>query len=553
MRPHRHRSDGRRRWPLPPAALAAALLAVGCGGGGGSDPPVADGGRPRSGGTLVVGASSDVRSVNQVLTAGTTFEQAILDQMFLRLFEEQPDYAEHPPTLAPQLAASQVWSEDRSELTIELRDDVFWSDGTPVSADDVRWTWQAQTSPDVAWPYASMKDSIVDVEVLGPRRLRVRFATASPSQLSDLNEGVILPRHAWSELPLADWRANNRWFQEHLVVNGPFTLESWEPQQQIVLRRNERYHVAGQPYLDRVVFRIVPQQANQIRQLLAGELDFVDHVGAAEAHKIQASPVTRLIAYWHRQYNYICWNVRRPLFAETAVRQALTMAIDRQALIDALSFGHARIATSPIISSVWAHDDRLEPWPYDPAAARRLLAEQGWRDGDGDGVLERNGRPFSFDLSTNADSTIRVDAAVLIQDQLRRVGVDAQVRRIEFTTLVDMNLEHDFDATLGGWGIDTSLDLTYAFHSDSYENGHNFGGYSNPELDGLIEATRREIDPAARLELLHRAQGIIHRDQPYTFLWEPQRLAAVNRRVRNAQPNPLSSYFHLQEWWLADG
>ena len=138
-----------------------------------------------------------------------------------------------------------------------------------MTAEDVRWTWEAQTDPDLAWGYAQSKENIRDVEVTGPHSLRVHFHRPSPSQLTELNEGVILPRHAWSELPFSEWRSNESWFVEHLVVNGPFDLESWARQEQIVLRRNEAYHQAELPRLDRVVFRVVPQKQNQIGELLS--------------------------------------------------------------------------------------------------------------------------------------------------------------------------------------------------------------------------------------------------------------------------------------------
>ncbi len=511
---------------------------------------VADPPRQRRGGTLVIGASYDIRGVNQLLGTHSTFSEAILDQMFLHLLEEQPDYAEHPPTLAPQLAERYQWSEDLKTLTLYLRPDVLWSDGVPVTAEDVRWTWQAQTHPDVAWGHADMKRAITEVEVVNPGTVRVHFEEASSSQLTDLNEGAILPKHAWSQLPFDEWHESADWFLQNLVVDGPFMLESWRSQEQITLRRNERYFKEGLPYLDQVVIRIIPQKSNQILQLLSGELDYVDHIPALEAARVERAEDLKIIDFWHRQYDFICWNLGNPLFADVEVRRALTMAIDRQSIIDALWFGYAKMSTSPIISSVWAHNQELEPWPYDPQEARRILAEKGWRDSDADGILDRAGRKFSFELSTNADSSERVDTAVMIQQQLRNIGIEARVRQMEFNTLIDKNLAHEFDATIGAWGIDTSLDLTYAFHSDSIDNGYNFGQYSNPEVDRLIDRARTVSDPQRLGSIVKKIQYLLHRDQPYTFLWERRRLIGARARLQNAQPNPLRSFFHLEEWWL---
>ncbi|MEE9562028.1 MAG: ABC transporter substrate-binding protein, partial [Thermoanaerobaculia bacterium] len=455
----RHRSLPRGRFG---AVVAAVLLAMACDRRIEAPTAAVTSEEPRRGGTAVIGSGADFGGVNELTSSHSTFSRAILEKLFLHLLEEQPDYALHPPTFAPQLAASYEWSEDHLVLTLHLRPEVVWSDGVPVTAEDVRWTWQAQIDPELAWEYAQVKESIVDMEVVDSHTLKVLFKQAAASQLTDLNEGVILPRHVWSRLPAVEWNERAEWFTENLVVNGPFTLESWSPQSEIVLERNESFYKPEQPYLDRVVFRIVPEKSNRILQLLAGDLDLVEQIPPAEAARIRDDEALDLLEFWHRQYDFICWNLDNPLFAAAATRRALTLAIDRQSIIDALLFGYARVATSPIISTVWAHDPELEPWPYDPAAARELLAGEGWRDADGNGILDRDGQPFRFELSTNTDSRIRVDAAVMIQEQLRRVGIDARVRRMEFNTLVDKNLEHDFDATLGAWGIDTSLDLTYA-------------------------------------------------------------------------------------------
>ena len=382
---------------------------------------------PQTGGTLVIGVGADLRGINPVLSdidAFTTYLQRLL---LLTLLEEQPDYAQHPPTFDPRLAESWDWSEDHKVLTLSLRPGVTWSDGVPVTAEDVRWTWQMQTHADVKWGRAESKENIENVEVVDELTVRVRYHHKSPSQLAEINEGPILPRHLWSELPPSQWIDNATWFEHNMVSSGPYRLESWEPQQQIVLVRNAAYFEEGLPYIDRVVFRIVPDKSNQVRQLLSGDLDLVRAVPAANAAEIEASDRTQLLSFWHRQYNFIAWNLCRDLFTDRRVRKALTLAIDRSTLVEALLQGRGRVGASPVISTVWAADPNLEPLPYDPEQAKMLLAQAGWSDTDGDGVLDKDGRALSFEIMTNSSSRVRVDAAVMIQEQLRRSGVDASV------------------------------------------------------------------------------------------------------------------------------
>ena len=547
----------RCRWFSAPAALvparlllAALLSAVACGRAPDPAPPEQPAG-PLTGGTAIVAEASDITSLNPLLDAGKSFNEDIFDALYLQLFEEQSGFAEGTPAFAPELATSWQWSEDRRTLSIELRPDVVWSDGVPLTAEDVVWTWRMQTDDRIAWSYAGLKESILEIKAVDTGRLLVRFDSPSPTRLAELNQGHILPRHRWRELPAESWRSSGEWFRDNLVVSGPFRLADWQPDQQIVLERNPAYYRAGFPRLDRVVFRIIPEPSNRLTQLLAGAVDFVAAVPPAAARQIEADPDTRLVSFWARQFNFVEWNLARPMFAEAAARRALTQAVDRPRIVDTLWFGHAKVASSPIISSVWGHRADPGPWPYDPVRAAEELAALGWRDEDGDGVLDRRGQRFEFELLTNSGGRVRSDAMVMIQEDLRRIGVAARPRQLELNTTVDKMKQHDFDAVLFGFNIDTSLDLTYGFHSKSIADGYNFGGYANPEVDRLIDAARVEGDPAQREWLLREIQGILHDEQPLTFLWEPQQLNGVSLRLRGVQPNPLSPLFNLEEWWLA--
>ncbi|MEJ2086121.1 MAG: ABC transporter substrate-binding protein, partial [Acidobacteriota bacterium] len=459
---------------------------------------------PRRGGTLVIATKNDLMSVNPVVVAVDASTQSVLDRLFLSLFEELPDFAEHPPTFGPQIAKQWSWSEDRLILRVELRDDLFWSDGVPLTSEDVVWTWQVQTSSEISWNQAGSKESILAVEALEDHLVRVEFRQQTDSPLWDLNEGAILPKHVWSRLPLSRWRHEADWFVDHLVTSGPYRLERWDRQQQVILTRNERYFDPELPRIDRLVFKQVPLEFNQVGQLLSGQLDFVVNVPVEEAGEAERVGDVALVPYPAGQYNFICWNLENPLFSDVQVRRALTMAIDREAIVDSVLFGRAVVSNSPILSSVWAYNRDLEPWPYDPERSRKLLAELGWHDTDGDAVLDRQGQPFEFELLTNAGSRPRVDATVMIQEQLRRLGIDVKVRSLEFNSLSELVLRHDFESVLLGWSVDTSLDQTSIFHSNSIEDGSNFGSYSNPELDRLIEMSNSELDSERRAEVLAR-------------------------------------------------
>ncbi|MEM1202501.1 MAG: ABC transporter substrate-binding protein [Acidobacteriota bacterium] len=503
--------------------------------------------------TVVVAQPIDIQGTNELLVQATTIHTALhYFMLFLPLLEEQADYQDGPPTFAPRLAESYELSEDRLALTFRLRTDIVWSDGVPVTSADVRFTWEAQTHPEVAWPFVDTKARIRDVEVIDDHTVRFHFTEVYANQLEDVVQGVILPAHAWGKLPFEEWRSNSAWFDENLVVNGPFTLESHTPQQRFVVRRNERYFEPGLPRVDRVVFEIIPDSANQLNLLRTGKADFVEFVPPAEAESIEADPDLYLVKHIPRFFFYIAWNVTRPQFAEPEVRRALTLAIDRETIVDTLFYGWATVSHSPLVSNVWAHNKDLEPWPFDPAAARRLLAEAGWQDTDGDGVLDKDGQPFRFELMTNSENQLRKDITVMVQEQLKQVGIEVVPRSMDFNALLAPLARQEFDAVVSGLALGTDLDLTFNFHTRGITEGFNWSGYSNPEMDTLIEASLVALDPAEAKRTFDRIQVLLHEEQPLTFLYESVRPSGVRQRLQDTNPNSLSSFANLRSWRVED-
>lgn len=531
-------------------AVLLALLAAGCR----TDEPgpahQEGNGEPRRGGTVVTGWTAEPGGVNELIVPSSQVTNELLFRVFLHLVEEQPDFQDHPPTFEPQIAASYEWSDDHKILTFHLRKGAVWSDGVPITAEDVRWTWQAQTNADVLWDNAEAKDYISDVEVVDPYTVRFHFSRVYATQLLDANEGVILPKHAWEKIPFTQWRQSGDWFKNHIVVSGPFTIASWVPQQQIVMARNERYYDKRFPYLDRVVMRIVSDQASAFTQLLSGDIDFMPQIAPGDAPRVKADPDLELLAYWFNVYVTAGWNNEHPLFRDPEVRRALTLGIDRQTIVETLLGSYGRIADSPILTMVWAHDDSIQPLPYDPAEARRILAAKGWRDSDGDGVLDKDGKPFAFELISNAGNQARADAAVMIQDQLKKVGIRVEPLQVEFNTLVDQTNEGRFAAAMLGFTMDTSLDLTAQLHSESIGgNGSNYTRFRNPEVDRLLDLSMSQKDILEAKPYFDQIQQIVHREQPMTFLWEPQRLSGASKRLRNVKPTVAFTFFNLEEWW----
>ena len=403
------------RWLTCAAALTAMLL-------GACSPETSTQTPQTRENSVTVAYGIDITGVNELIQPLSGIHTMLnYFALFMPLVEEQADYQDGPPTFAPRLAESWSFSEDGLALTFNLRDDVVWSDGTPTTAEDVRFTWLAQTNEAVGWAFAESKRRISDVEVVDATTVIFHFSETFPQQFFEAAQGVILPKHAWGQLPFEEWRDNAKWFEDNLVTNGPFKLASWQPQQRFVLERNPRYFEEGLPKLDRVVFEVVPDMTQQLSLLRAGRADFIELVPYGEAAAVNDRPDLYLTSFIPRNYFFLAWNTAREPFSTAEVRQALTLAIDRQSIIDSLFYGFGKTSFGPLPSDVWAHHDSLEPWPYDPERARQMLAEQGFADSDGDGIIERDGEPFRFELITNGDNTLRRNILVMVQSQLKQV------------------------------------------------------------------------------------------------------------------------------------
>jgi peptide/nickel transport system substrate-binding protein len=537
-----------RRWIQVTVRVALVVAAASCRRDGAIQPAQVTADGPRSGGQVVIGESTDISTLNEYQSAGEATENAIIDLVFPTLMLEQPDFELHPPSFAPRLATSWEFSEDNRTLTFHLRDDAVWTDGVPVTAEDVRFTFTVQKSKVIGSPGLEIKDFISDVEVVDPHTVRFHFTRVYPYQLMDANDGHIVPAHAWGQVPFEKWRTTD--FEPIMVSCGPFRVAAHNPNQTLRLERNPTYWGKPRPYFDRLIFRVIPELSSQTNQLMAGEIDLIHGIPPREAQRIRDDPDLEIVEFPSRKWGFVAWNNRKPLFADRRVRRALTLGVNRKAAVDAVYHGFAQLATGPVLSSMWAFNRNLPQLPYDPQQAAALLAEAGWRRRPGDGLLVRDGRPFAFDLAYPATNTLRGELAVLIQADLARLGITVKPLQTEFTAFVATTETGEFDALLWVWEEATRVDLTSIWSSPSATAGsNNFIAYSNPEVDRLIAAAREEPDYTRSKVIFDRIQEIIVDDQPVTFLYEAKEIVAINRRIRGADINAGGVFFNLEEWY----
>ncbi len=495
---------------------------------------------------LVIGLPADVVSLNPLMST-SSIDYDVQKQLFLRLMEEKPRFN----GFVPELAKRWEFSPDGRIITFHLRTRVMWSDGVPLTGRDVAFTYRAETNPKLGWIFQSDKAQIDSVVAPNDSTVQFYFSRRYPDQLSDANEGFILPEHVLAGLSPEQWQKSR--FNRFPVTAGPYLLLRWVSQQSIQMAANPVYFRKGFPQIRHVIFKIVPDESVRLSQILNGEIDILEGISVRRVVHLKKRPNIVIEHFPDLAYGFLGWNLRNPLFRSRRVRQALSLAIDRKSIVDNVFGGFARICDSPILPQSWAYCDTIRPIPFNPEQARKILEKMGWRDGNGDGFLEKNGKPFRFELMTNFGNPTRRDLAVLIQAQLKKIGVDAQIQLYDWSIFLDRFKSGDYDAVLSAWRLSSKLELRSFWHSESIGNGFNRFFYRNPKVDALIDRVENVVDPKQAKPLWWKLQSLIYRDQPVTFLYIPDRVIAYRNRLAQPEFHPLSTYFYLYKWHWANG
>ena len=525
-------------------AVLAGCSRGGCGTARDAGPETASPGAPRRGGTAVVAIPSEPKSLMPYAAAAQgTPASDILVQLFPYLITTEPDLISY----SPQLARSWEWEADGRTLVFQLRDDARWEDGVPVTAEDVAFSFDVARDTLVGWPTLRWKREIQACEVVDPHTVRFRFARVPREAVRFAKEGFIIPKHLLASVPRDRWADAD--FAKHPIGCGPFRIDRWEPAQRLVLVRSDTYWERDRPYLDRLVFRIVPDAPTRVRLLRAGELDLVDELTTREATTMRTSgEAVRILTCKGRDYDYIAFNLRDSLFANRSVREALTRALDRRGLVASLLQGFAEPLDGPVVPILWAHDADLAPLPYDPPGARQLLATAGWMDRDGDGWLDRGGRRFEFTVLLVNDNERRRDVIVAAQSQWKEIGVKADVQMLERGALAERRIHGQFELLSAGWGSNVAMELEPIWGCGGRSN---FVGYCNPRVDSLIaSATYLPYDGAKKP--LVEAQRLIAADAPYIFMYSLFNIVGTSARLQDVQVDARGTILNPEAWWVTD-
>lgn len=499
-------------------------------------------GPPASGGSIFFGTIGEASNLIPYLTSDSASHE-VAELIYTAPLRYNKD-------LQPEPWAAESWSmEDGGKrMRFTLRKGILWEDGQELTAEDVAFTCKLAADPATGSPYAEDFLRIKELRVIDRYTFEVRydqfFARAVSTWMNP-----ILPKHI-----LEGQNIRSTPFARKPMGAGPYRLKSWEPGSRIVLEASPTYF-AGKPRIDEVVYRIIPDNATMFMETRAGRLDVMD-LSPLQYLRQTSGPEWQSrfhkFRYIASVYIFLGFNLEHPFFKDVRVRRAISMAIDREGIIKGVLLGQGVPAFGPFKPGSWPYHPGLKPMPRNIAAARALLAEAGFADHNGDGLLDRDGQPLAFTILTNQGNEQRILAATVMQSQLREVGIDVRIRTVEWAAFIrEFVNKGRFDAVLLGWTIPQDPDLFSVWHSSqTFEGGLNFTHYRNPEVDKLLEEAQSTPDQKKRAELYYRIQEIFDADQPYCFLFVPYALPVVQRRFQGIEPALAGIMYNFEKWWI---
>ena len=497
--------------------------------------------KPEDGDWIVAHLPGEMENLNPI-TSSDSNENAVNSYIMESLLQRDNETLEMKPLLAKTWEAS----ADHLSYTFHLYEEAKFSDGQPVTADDVKFSFDTIMDPKV--DAAHLRNYYKDVtacDVLDPHS--VRFTCDKPyfRHLIMLSSLPILPKHVYGTGDF-NKHANNR----NPIGSGPYVLESWTTGQQLVLTRNENYWGEKPPVKKRVL-RIVQDNNVAFELLLKGELDTMEVLPEQWINRTNGPEFTQRFnkhEYYGARYSYIGWNSRKPQFQDKMVRRALTMLLNRDLILKTIYYNLGVAVTNEFFIQTPEYNRDIKPFPYDPEQAKQLLAQAGWKDTNGDGTIDKEGVEFAFELIIRNGSPEDEQIASNYKEDLRKAGIDMTIRKLEWATLLEKVDTRTFDAVRLGWQSPPDSDPYQVWHSSQMEKGSNYVGFNNPEADKLIEEARETFDHDARIKMYHRFSEIVYDEQPYTFMFCIKVLDAVDKRFHNVVVYP--SGLDSREWFV---
>lgn len=451
--------------------------------------------------------------------------------------------------LVGDLAESWEISDDCKTIIFHLRKGVKWHDGVEFTSEDVEFGYRTIIDEKTPTAYASSFDEVKEVKAIDPYTLKITYKKPFAPGLSTWGTLVVLPKHLLEGKDITKSE-----LARSPIGTGPYVFKEWVPGQKIVLEANKNYFEKGKPYIQRYIYRIIPDQSTMFLELRAGNLDFAG-LTPLQFKRQTDTPYFKTnfkkYNYLSMAYTYLGYNLKNKFFSDKMVRQAFSYAINKKEIVEGVLLGLGKEATGPYKPDTWIYNPDVKQYNYNPERARELLKDAGFKDTNGDGILEKDGKTFEFTVITNQGNEQRIKTAELIQRNLSDIGVKMNIRVLEWTAFLDTIDRRDFEAVILGWSLDPDPDQYDIWHSSKTgPKEFNFVSYNNPEVDKLLVNGRNTCSKEERKKYYFKLQEILAEDQPYTFLYFPEALPIVHARFQGIKPAPAGIGYNFVDWFV---
>ncbi|MBC7895624.1 MAG: peptide ABC transporter substrate-binding protein [Cytophagaceae bacterium] len=533
---------------LPVLTLAVAVVACG-------EP--APGTASARGGTIVFAVAGEPEHMAPP-TIISIQAKMVVDQVFEGLAALAPGGTTLGDAgLEPRVAESWTWSADSSTIDFKIDPQSRFHDGHPVTAADAIFSYALFQDPKVGSGFASNFPALDSLSMVDSMTVRAHFKDRSPERIFRLATNLtVMPKHLLEGVDRT--KLSESPFAQAPIGSGPYRFVKWDRGAGMEFRadttRSRRRALS-----DRILLRFVSDLNSGARTVTAGEADFVESLRPEGLALVKADGPMRVVEYPSVDHGYLLFNMRsatdrkapHALFADVAVRRAIGMAIDRRAVVRIALDSLAVVSHGPFVRSSWAADTTIAQLPHDLDRARALLDSAGWRDGNGDGIREKNGKPMRFQLSVPSVSATRKQMAVALQEQLKQLGVDAVIDASEPANLFPRLIQGKFDAFIHVWHEDASPSgITQAWGGRDVEQSGNWGYYMNPKVDSLLESATLATDRATARALYRQAYETIVQDAPAIFLWEPRTFALSHKRIKFDALDGVAWWTGIPQWTI---
>lgn len=508
------------------------------------------------GGTLVIATSADPNLLFPPLVVSTQARQ-VAEQLYDYLVVVGPEMDTFGNAgFRPRLAESWKWSSDSLSIAFRIHPEARWHDGVRADASDVRFTYQVYTNPKLGSPTAEELSNIDSVTTTDSFTAVFWYHARSPHQLLDASQMMILPRHILEKLPLESLAEAGA--SAAPIGTGRFRFKRWTRGSSLEITADTANY-RGRPSLDRVIWSVAPNPATAVTKLFGGEADLFAALRSENVAELKRHPELRVTSLPGTVYVYMAFNIRdpnrtgraHPIFGSRELRRALSMAVDRAALVQNAFDTLAKVAIGPTVHVFPTTDTMLKQIPFDPQRAKAILDSLGWTDTSADGIRNRKGQDLAFTALVPSSSQPRVRMAVLIQEQLRRIGVRMKIESMEFNTFQSRLESRDFDVALWSWHLGAtpnSLREAWGGESARRKRGINFGTYENSRFDVYVDSAVSAMNPADSRRYFTTAYQIIIDDAPAIWLYEPKTVIGLHRRIRTGPMRADAWWFDLGSW-----